>query len=256
MPKVLVLILSTRDSRYANFIKSCKDTWVLQAKEHLIPCIFYEGSADHDQLDGCDLRLAADDALAGTGHKLIRALRYIEDSSIEYDYIFRTNLSSYIFINNFIGWINNIEDGELYAGSVNEFNMNDCRHNKYLRKFFNFIYPRNKILFAEGAGFWISKGNIQKVLSDKALNFNLVDDVMVGESLYRQNVFPTSIPRIDYISDGSLTATRLSGGLEEMEDCYHVRIKSSDRAFDAAFFYKLHQHPNFAQFYMDCMYRA
>jgi len=244
MPRILILILSTTDTRYTDFMLACKRTWVNRAEQHSIPCIFYEGGASNNVLEHNQLKLAVDDSLDNTGIKLFRAFEYIEKSGIEYDYIYRTNLSSFIFIENFINWANAISDENLYAGVIINANLNDVWPFRIMRKLAELFHPRNIVPFASGAGFWISRKNVQRVLSDKMLDFRLADDAMVGECLHRQGIKVTPASRIDFNGDSIRCFADTSDKLENISHCFHIRCRSEDRARDAARFYELNECSN------------
>ena len=241
MPRILILILSTTDPRYTEFVRACKSTWVNHAEQHSIPCIFYQGGASIDILEVNELKLAVDDSLDNTGIKLFRAFEYIEKSGIEYDYIYRTNLSSFIFIENFIKWANAISDENLYAGVIVKANLNHVWPLRFMRKLAELFHPGNTIPFASGAGFWISRKNVQRVLSDKMLDFRLADDSMVGECLHRHGIKPTPVSRIDFDGDSIRYYPDTSDKLEHIVNCFHIRCRSEDRARDAARFYELNE---------------
>ena len=239
MPKVLILILSTTDQRYTEFIKACKRTWVQRAEQNSIPCIFYQGAASNDIFELNELNLAVDDSLDSTGIKLFRALKYIEESGIKYDYIYRTNLSSYIFIENFINWANTITHEDLYSGVIVKANLNHRWPYRFMCKLAERFQPENTIPFASGAGFWISRKNIQRILSDTKLDFRLADDSMIGECLHRHGIKITPALRIDFNGDSVSYHADASGKLEQLVHCFHIRCRSENRARDAARFYEL-----------------
>ena len=108
--KILVLILSTIDNRYDDFIEGCTNGWVYKARQNGIRCIFYSGGAEESTLENDILKLKCDDSLSGTAYKLYKALDFIEKSKIESTHIYRTNLSSYIFVDDFINFVNKIEN--------------------------------------------------------------------------------------------------------------------------------------------------
>jgi hypothetical protein len=228
MPKVLILILSTTDQRYKEFIRACNLTWVQRAEQHSIHCIFYQGGASNDILELNELQLAVDDTLDSTGFKLFRAFNYIEKSGIEYDYIYRTNLSSYIFIDKFINYANAITNEDLYAGVIVKADLNHRWPYRFMCKLAELYHPENTIPFASGAGFWISRKNVERVLSDKKLDFRLADDSMVGECLHRHGIKITPVSQIEH--------------------CFHIRCRSKDRARDAARIYELNECSNYADF--------
>lgn len=248
MPKVLILILSTTDQRYQEFITACKNTWVQRAEQSFVDCIFYQGGAPNDILELNELKLAVDDSLGGTGIKLFRALEYIERFGIEYDYIYRTNLSSYIFMDNFINWTKTIANEDLYAGVVIQANMNDRWPYRFMRRLAERFYPENHIPFASGAGFCISRKNVQLMLADAKLDLRWVDDVMVGECLYRHGIKIVPVSRIDFNGDSISYHANASGKIKQMEHCFHIRCRSKDRARDAARFYELDGCANYTDF--------
>lgn len=188
-----------------------------------------------------ELKLAVDDSLDSTGMKLFRALDYIDNSGIEYDYIYRTNLSSYIFIENFINWANTITDEDLYAGVTVKANLNHRWPYRFMCRLAERFHPDNTIPFATGAGFWISQKNVQRVLSDKKLDFRLADDAMVGECLHRHGIKITPVSRIDFNGNSISYFADASGKMEQIAHCFHIRCKSNDRARDAARFYELNE---------------
>ena len=244
MPRILILILGTTDPRYIEFKRACKSTWVHHAEQHGISCIFYQGGSSNDTLDLNELNLAVDDSLDNTGIKLFRAFEHIEKSGIKYDYIYRTNLSSFIFIENFINWANTISDENLYAGVIVKANLNHRWPFRFMRKLAELFHPENTIPFASGAGFWISRKNVQRVLSDTKLDFRLADDSMVGECLHRHDIKPTPVSRIDFDGESIRYWDDTSNKLDGIVHCFHIRCRSEDRARDAARFYELNECSN------------
>jgi hypothetical protein len=94
-------ILSTNDKIYYNFKKSIIQTWITNAEKHDIQCIFYEGSAV-DRLEKNILKIDCCDKTQSTGKKLYKALDFIVKNNIDFTHIYRTNLSSFIYIEDFI----------------------------------------------------------------------------------------------------------------------------------------------------------
>jgi Galactosyltransferase len=241
MPRILILILSTVDKRYDHFKDACKRTWVKRAEDYNIKCLFYEGNSTSDYLVGNELRLAVDDSLANSGLKLFKALEFIDKSNIEYDYIFRTNLSSYIYIDKLINWIGGVGYEELYAGVIVTYNLNHLWSYRFMRRIAERINPENSFPFASGAGFWISKKNIHKVLGDNKINFKMADDPMVGYSLHRHGVRITPVSRIDFNACSVVYRTTPLDSVGDIFTCYHIRCYSDDRQRDAARFFELDQ---------------
>jgi hypothetical protein len=236
--KILILILSTKDSRYVSFIDNCTNTWVKNARNNGIRCIFYSGGAQIDKLENDHLELNCDDSLNGTALKLFKALKFIENSNIQYTHIFRTNLSSFIFINDFVTYSKSIGDS-FYGGIIGKYNKIS-----FLNRFHTISVLSAKILkfqtikYASGSGFFISKNLISLVLKNKNLNFNYIDDVMIGNALLGQKI--TFIPRFDFANEIKIYPIQ--------NCCYHVRLKSSNRTIDAKRLLLLNKYPNLSIF--------
>lgn len=236
--KILILILSTKDSRYINFINYCTNTWVSNAKKKGIRCIFYSGGASEDKLVNDHLELDCDDSLPGTAFKLYRALNYLENSNIDYTHIYRTNLSSYLFINDFIKYSNTINN-TFYGGVIGKYNKMCLLNRLHFISILSAKYLKfQTIQYASGSGFFISKDLVKIVIQKKELNFNYIDDVMIGNALLGQNI--TFISRYDI--GNVIEKHPLENG------CFHIRLKSSDRSIDAKRILLLHKYSNLSLF--------
>jgi hypothetical protein len=236
--KIIILILSTRDNRYIDFINNCSSTWVANARQKGIRCIFYSGGAEHDKLENDKLELTCDDSLAGTAYKLFRALTFIENSGIDYTHIFRTNLSSFIFVESFIKYCSNLSS-TFYGGVIGKYNRFE-----FLNRFHSLSILSSKVLkfqavdYASGSGFFISKDLVSILIAKNDLIFTYIDDVMVGNALLGQEI--TFIPRFD-----------IANNIENLpfdQDCYHIRLKSSDRTMDAKRLLILNKYANLSSF--------
>ena len=236
--KILILILSTKDSRYDNFINNCTNTWVENARKNGIRCIFYSGGAPVDKLEHDHLSLNCDDSLGGTAYKLYKALDFIENSDIEYTHIFRTNLSSYIFLEDFINFSKAI-DPTFYGGVIGKFNKISCLNRFHSISVFSSIFLKfQTILYASGSGFFISKDLVALILKKRDLNFNYIDDVMIGKALLGQKI--TFITRFDIANTIEIYPFE--------SNCYHVRLKSSNRTIDAQRLLLLNKYLNLPSF--------
>lgn len=221
--KVLILILSTRDKRYSDFIEGCTNGWVNKARQNGIRCIFYSGDADENTLENDNLKLKCDDSLSGTAFKLYKALEFIEKSNIEYTHIYRTNLSSFIFIEDFINFANNL-NYEFYGGVIGNYNRISILNKfHFISVFFSKFFHFQTIKFASGSGFFLSKNLVNEIINNQNLQFKYIDDVMIGEALHDKYITP--IYRYD-ISDVF--------PINFDSCCFHVRLKSSKRDIDAA----------------------
>ena len=231
--KILVLILSTNEIIYNSLKIAQSETWVKYAEEKGIICIFYSGSNNPDILINNNLNLYCDDRIESSGIKLIKALQYIEQSNFDYTHIYRTNLSSFIYIDDFIEFINKLPVNYYggYIESVSSIlslqNIISFFYNKYFKS------RLNTILFASGSGFFLSKNLVKSITSSKKLNFNFLDDVMVG--IFFKNLVIQHIARYNMFDTDQKCKDIHS---------FHIRIKSENREFDALLMYQLNKFNN------------
>lgn len=239
-PKILILILSTKDKRYNQFITASRNTWIKQATNNSIQCFFYQGGANEDYLEKDTIYLKANDSLKDTGAKLIKAFQFIEHQEIEYDYVLRTNLSSYIYLENLLKVIQQNQCDNLYAGHIGTFTTILYSANKFdiTRKICTKIFKKYTLRFASGSGILLSHSNVKKILNDKKLKLDLIDDVMIGECLSRQGVKIKNISRIE-LNNNEITFSKNIKSPDQIKECYHIRLKSVNRSIDVGRFYAL-----------------
>lgn len=126
-----------------------------------------------------------DSLIPGCLIKTIDFFQYI-NSKYSYKYVFRTNISSFLIIENMISLSNNLKSTNLYAGSI-------VKNHGCLDVINN---------FSSGAGFWISKDVLIYILNNREkLNFKKPDDVAIGIILKNINIINT--PRLDIVPSKS-----------------------------------------------------
>ena len=233
--KIIILILSTKNKDYDCFKKAIKETWFKDFTKVGIKCFFYEGNSKKNILIDDTIYLNCDDSLQGTSKKLKLALDFV-DKNYEYDFIFRTNLSSYLDIKKFLNYINHFRISEnTYSGlhaqtySFKEYFWKNNLIFKVLSKLrFNF---GKKIDFASGSGFFLGRNNVKKILRSKKFE-NYVDDVMVGLICKLDQIYHP--PRID-IGNMEKPKILINQKLSSLKNdhAYHFRFKSKDRIKDS-----------------------
>jgi hypothetical protein len=179
--------------------------------------------------------------------KLLKAFQFIEREGFDYDYLFRTNLSSFIYVNNLVEFIHQHQDEELYSGLVGSYNNVFRFSNRFdvLRRIFMIPFRRYTVRFASGSGFLISRRNVGRVLSDRRKNVQLVDDVMIGECLSRYSVPIIPSPRIDLNDDTVTYSADIVKAPDLIRTCHHVRLKSRDRSIDVDRFFLLDRYETY-----------
>ena len=175
MKKILITVMSCDQEFFSNQEELIKQTWakdIIDGKYPNIDIVFYMGcpviNATYFDNDLKTIVLKCEDGLDNTFKKTIRAFEYI-DNNYEYDYIFRTNTSTYVnvqLLNEFIQSIT--DDNLLYGSEIYSLSESTC--------------PYPLCLFARGNSIILSKKHIGILLKDSypLLYLNLCDDYTIG----------------------------------------------------------------------------
>lgn len=149
----------------------------------------------------------------GVLHKTIFGLDYL-NSNYNYKHILRTNLSSFFILDELIKINKNLPDSNVYAGVCTP-------------------------TYVSGAGFWLSKDNVEYILNNRSnINFKIMDDVSIGDLL--KSVNKSQLPRYD-VSDISVFID-IQSILPQLVNHYHIRIKSRNRNVDVVTMKNLTKH--------------
>ncbi len=236
--KVLVLILSTQDLSYAKFIESIRTGWKIELEKRGIKVYFYEGGYQFNYIEGDTLKLTAQDDLLNTARKLKEAIKLLNNEGIDYDMLYRTNLSSFIEADNFERFINALEGNKIiYNGLVGETSK--------LQEFFNaksrtlsFLFRKidftRKIKFASGSGFFLDKNSSLKIFHSDEYN-QYIDDIMVSLVLNTSPNQNQIVPkRFDILEDMNHKIDKKEYFRLIQDEClFHYRFKTKDRNNDA-----------------------
>ena len=136
-----------------------------------VDVLFYEGDYYIDNINGDVLELNCKDTIDWTYAKTYYALKYVNDN-LDYDYIFRTNTSTYVNTKLLQAFVDSLEDtqvlwtSELYSLSEG-------------------IAPYPLTLYGRGNGLLFSKELVELFIRI-GINFlymNVVDDLYIGNVL-------------------------------------------------------------------------
>lgn len=193
MKKILITVMSCDKEFFSNQEELIKQTWakdIIDGKYPNIDIVFYIGcpviNETYFDNDLKTIVLKCEDGLDNTFKKTIRAFEYI-DNNYEYDYIFRTNTSTYInvqLLNEFIQSIT--DDNILYGSEIYSLSESTC--------------PYPLCLFARGNSIILSKKHIGILLKDSypLLYLNLCDDYTIG-SIINSHWIKQNIDYTQYI---------------------------------------------------------
>ena len=163
---------------YNKFEESQKNTWD-SIKHENIKTYWFSGNHSKNEIIGDKIYLnveETDDTLDMTLRKTILALEILKENKIEYDYILRTTVASYIDKNIAYDFISDKPLDNFYGGPVNG----------------NYV---------EGMGIFLSKDLVELILLNKQeiYDMKLLDDCAFGLFLQKRKVTPFNIDKIDII---------------------------------------------------------
>ncbi len=201
MDKILILVLASNTYPSRRNEKVIKKTWAIKDTANT-NIIFYK-SGKHISFKNNDLTVVAGKKTTDIGLKTIKAFEWAS-KNIEFDYIFRTNTSSYVNISELQKKIKTLNNKNyIYSGIKMSLPKNEFR---------------KKIDFISGAGILFNKNTINLILKNKdEFDKNEMDDVALGKLLQNHEVVPTSGSRFDI--KGNITKQELS------DKYYHYRCR-------------------------------
>jgi len=149
--------------------------------------------------------------IPGCLDKTIKSIEYVL-KNFEFDFIFRTNMSSVVDLNILYKLLNK----DIECSGV----IGDCGGQK----------------FVSGAGILISKDTCKLLVDMKSsLNYNVLDDVSIGQFLVKNNINIKPLTRFDvlnYYNNVNLITK------DSIHNFYHFRCKTDGNNNDTVFFMK------------------
>jgi signal peptidase I len=192
---VIILVLSHYEEPYVMLENCIKQTW---SKTNLdnVNVIFYHGGGK-ESIKGDKIVIDYPEGYHNIGHKTIRAFEILLQNN-NFDYIFRTNSSSYVNIEKLVQYLDDKPLNNFYHGVIG-------RH--------------NDINFASGCGYFLSKDVVKKVVENKSnWPHQIIDDVAIAYLLRNIGIYPTPAPRLD------ITDTPVP---DNVYDYFHFRCKTN-----------------------------
>jgi hypothetical protein len=169
--KILIIVLSYNDNGgiYSQFNEIQKKTWDSINVENVETFYLYGNHDKNEIVNGDILTDVIETGPNCGGYKTIKSFELI--NNLEYDYIFRTNSSSYIDKKILNGLFSQSSTG-VYAGLTSS---------------------HDNIGFVSGSGYFLSRDLVELVVKNSNLwNHNLLDDIALADLLSKFNITPTS----------------------------------------------------------------
>lgn len=197
--RILILVLSYDDSGlYTEFYKTQKQTWDSLHVEG-VDTYYYFGNSDDKKIDGNNIFLGVRESLMNCAYKTIDAFDLVKD--FDFDFIFRTNSSSYVDKKLLKKYVENKSNQNFYSGIIGN---------------------HMGIPFCSGSGYFLSKDLVKLIINNKSeINHNLIDDVAFGNFLKNKNIEFKQSERFDVINNDYIPM-----------DYFHYRLKTSNRQND------------------------
>ena len=166
MQKILILVMSCENEFFKNQEKTIKETWlkpVIDGKYENINYCFYSGQEDIEKhkynKEEHHLTLRCEDNTENTFKKTYYAFKVCNKLFKEYDYIFRTNTSTYVnveLLNMFINCVCSQNKDILWCSELYSLSNSFCPYPLYLYGRGNGLIISNKlvdIILERGIGF-------------------------------------------------------------------------------------------------------
>jgi hypothetical protein len=228
--------MSTYQKVYKDLENSIKETW-FNDKGDDIEIIFYSGNQsvpvnkNEAYLDGNNLILPCDDDIRFCGLKTIMAFEWVLNN-YEFDYLYRTNLGSYVDCSNLINFLSDKPKDKFYSGIVG----------------YDSFYLGKVVKFASGSGYFLSSDLVNLVVSKKdQWNHFAIDDVALGDLMDKNfiSIYPGAI-RLS-ISDNKYIYEIGESAVEYIprDKLYHIRLRSEDRYLDLEKMKTIYKNKNF-----------
>lgn len=149
--------------------------------------------------------------IPGILEKTVYAFKFFENKLNEYEYIIRTNLSSFYYFPALKALLDSFPKKNLYAGCINT---------RPYPKFPNYV---------SGAGIYMSP-DVCRLISQKSdeilkLKYQEIDDVILGKFLNMEGIYPTSSSRFDITKSQELKYFEMLSKKNKHLRIFHVRTK-------------------------------
>lgn len=224
-PKVVVLVLSHDQYPWSAVeVSGQRKTWLNNVPDG-VQVFFYYGKSNMEHT-GDRLFFDFPEGYSNIGHKTLAAFEYVHNN-LEYDFIFRTNTSSYVHLPRLVKHLSKFDPSmDLYHGVK-------CVPPEFEIK--RGLRP----IFASGCGYTLSKATVSKVLEHRgSWDHNQIDDLALAWLMKDLGVPVTDAPRIDFNHPSKFDPSMLTD-----PNVFHVRCKcevGGDRLLDIEIMSKVH----------------
>jgi hypothetical protein len=199
--KVLMLVISSDNEQIYAEHRKIWSSYMNSSPN--IDCYFIQYGNESQKLDGNILWLTGKESFNNIIRKTVDSIEYFLNLN-HYDFIIRTNLSSFWNFNSMLRMLETLPKEKIYAG---------------------FIGNHNGIPFASGSGFILTADMCNLLIKHKDLLYsvNIIDDVDIGYTMRKLGIFITPRIRSDFFSD------KMYKNYVFNPNVFHYRIKCNNR---------------------------
>ena len=205
--KILILVLSSVNETYYSLMKKQQDTWDSVENNDIKTVYYYGEGGGFKKIKENSYEYGAEcpDTFKMMHWKFYLVLKEIIND--DWDYIFRTNSSSYVDKENLLKFAKNLPSENCYCGVEG-----------------TFLKDNSIVNFASGSGMFLSKDVVNILInSDYSSDEQEYEDVYIGYILNSNNIYPTP---------GAKRADLQNNNYGDL-DTYHFRcISKDDRQID------------------------
>ena len=212
-PKICVIVIASPGKVYEDFKRIWIENWETHGF-HYGTLIFLYGRGLSDNPSKYDIHLdVADSTVPGVLEKTLEMFRIIKD--INYDFVFRTNLSSFLDFNRYMPWLMSQKTSGLVAGCSPD---------------------RSHI---GGCGMTLSRDVVEDIVNHRSdIDTDVVDDLALSSWLFpRYDIVWTK--RIDFVYTNQVEVHNCDTTNTDFDDVYHFRFKNYDRTHDPDRMYEI-----------------
>ena len=214
MKKINIVILVLSEDTiplYIEFKKLQEQTWDSYSIDGVKTYYFFGGGEDN-KIVGNEIITKFPKNIENALQRTIKSLEILKNNGIEYDFIFRTNSSSYIDKELLYNFVYSIPLNKIYGGHIGRY---------------------GDIPYVSGSGILISKDLCELMIINKDnFDYSLIDDVSIGK-LFKENrinIFPIS--RINIHPNTIIDCLDETHFSEIPKNRIMYRLKNNDRNFD------------------------
>ncbi len=208
LPKVLVLIIANDDKDYYLEEQKIWRSYMHLDQEH-VEAYFIKGSPELEQpylIVGDEIwSKTQENYTPGIINKTILSMEAMLPRLDEFDYVLRTNLSSFYYFPKLLGFLKTLPSTQCYSAAIGQL------HGK----------------FGSGAGFILSTDLVKMLIDNKEKlldNTSFPDDVVIGHFLIQGKIPLIPAKRLDFPSRKAFIKHRN----KKLSKHFHFRLKHED----------------------------